>query len=114
MKKYHSVASGREPGIYLNETIALNQVNDLSYALHDGYDTLDEAISFMLTNGEHTEDNIAVFGPRGGRYTLRDWMRKSDTTGDMDNTNAKQLTVTDTSQTTIWYQSQETNKHMSN
>jgi len=44
----------------------------------------------MLGNGDHTEANIKVFGPRGGQYALREWKRRQDTP-DKDITVVKQV-----------------------
>ena len=75
-KELYAVAIGRVPGIYTNWTHAKAQVEGFSLEKYAGFDTFDECVNFMTANGDHTENNIMVFGPRGGQHTLREWLRK--------------------------------------
>ena len=72
------MALGKVPGIYSNWSAAQDQVKGFSGACHQGFETLEESMEFMYAKGggNHTEDNIMVYGPRGGQYKLKDWINK--------------------------------------
>ena len=75
VKKYHGVAKGRVPGIYINWSLANEQTDGYPSECHAGFDDLDSCVAFMLAN-HHSEESIKVFGQRGGQYSLRDWIRR--------------------------------------
>jgi len=72
VKTYHAVAIGHISGIYTTWSHASTQVNEFSGSCHAGFNDLDSAVRFMTVNGDHNEENIKVFGIRGGQYTLRE------------------------------------------
>ncbi len=75
---YQCVAKGHVPGIYLLLTHAMEQIEGFDGENHAGFDDIDKAVEYMASSGEHTPDNIYVFGKRGGKYTLRDWLRQNN------------------------------------
>ena len=73
---YYGVANGRIPGIYTTWSGCSEQVDKFSAQCYAGFDTLEECIDFMKARDQHNEESIYVFGPRGGRYSLQEWIRK--------------------------------------
>ena len=87
-KAYQGVEVGRVTGIYTTWSAAKEQVDGFCGECHEGFDTLEECVNFMLANNKHTEGNLKVFGPRGGQYSLRDWKKKQEAT-DIEQTYVK-------------------------
>jgi len=75
---YYGVVNGRIPGIYTTWALCQQQTDRFSSECHAGFDTLSECVVFMTANGKYTEDSINVFGSRGGKYTLQDWIKKHE------------------------------------
>ena len=75
--KYYAVAIGRIPGIYTTWNQCHKQINEYSGSCHGGFPNLKEAIAFMSRNGV-SEDEIGIFGSRGKRYTLEEWIRNRE------------------------------------
>ncbi|KAK2152360.1 hypothetical protein LSH36_330g02030 [Paralvinella palmiformis] len=76
VKQYYGVAIGRVPGIYTTGSLANTQIEGYSGACHAGFDDISNCVEIMIAEGEFNEDNIKVFGQRGGQHTLRNWQRK--------------------------------------
>ena len=76
VKTYHCVAKGRVPGIYMSWSLASEQIHEYSGEIHAGFDEFDEAVEFMTSHDNFREENITVYGKRGGKYPLRDWIRQ--------------------------------------
>jgi hypothetical protein len=93
VKKYHGVAKGRVPGIYLNWSLANEQTDGYPSECHAGFDDLDSCVAFMLSN-HHSEESIKVFGQRGGQYTLRDWIRRQSPDDDDNQSQTQSQDVT--------------------
>jgi len=72
--KYYTVANGRIPGIYTTWNQCHKQTNEYLGSCHGGFPTLKESITFMPTN-DVSEDGVGIFGSRGKRYTLEEWIR---------------------------------------
>jgi hypothetical protein len=84
-KQFYAVAKGRVPGIYKTWSLAKAQVESFSCEKYAGFDELELSVDFMVVNGDHSEENIKVFGQRGGQYTLREWVRRQGA-ADQDST----------------------------
>ena len=54
------------PAIYRSWSLAKTQVEAFSCKKYAGFEEWNEAINFMLVNGDHSEENITVYGQLGG------------------------------------------------
>lgn len=72
---YYGVSKGRVPGIYTTWSGCNEQVSKFSAECYAGFDTLAECVDFMNSKGD-ANDDMHVYGPRGGKYPLQDWIKK--------------------------------------
>jgi len=72
-KQFYAVAKGRVPAIYRSWSLAKPK---LKSSLMSNMLELWNWMKFMLVHGDHSEENITVYGERSGEYTLREWIKK--------------------------------------
>ena len=77
LSNYYAVAKGRTPGMYTTWAQCQEQTDKLSGECHAGFTALKECATFMKTNDIFNDEScINVYGPRGKKYSLREWTRK--------------------------------------
>ena len=86
-KQYYSVACGKKIGIFKSWGQCHKQTNKVSGSLHAGFETIQDAVQFMLDNTSLSREVIKVYDSRGSEipnYVMDKWNEAASTENEAD------------------------------
>ena len=79
-KNFYGIACGRETGIFESWAHVKDSVNGFSNNLQQGFETIQEAVTFLQQHSSFTlTDDISVTDKNGNKYKLCEYIEKPDT-----------------------------------
>jgi len=76
-KKYHAVSVGKKTGIFLTWSLCNKQVNKYAGATHEGFEELEEAVTWLLSHGSQ-RDTITVYDKKGDTWNLEEFTKSAE------------------------------------